>query len=167
MAAASINEETHRETQQTRTETQEKQRKSFISDRAEWSEARPPLTQRPQGPCYKPRAQMHIHPHTHTHMHRQTDTHQIHEDTRRHAKSLSLPSGRPAKKDSYCFALPVHLLRQVSKSSVFPCVLQCFLQHGGSNFNMLSSWTNWRQDGLKIANLESEVDQLGAKTPPR
>ena len=64
MAAASINEETHRETQQTRTETQEKQRKSFISDRAEWSEARPPLTQRPQGPCYKPRAQMHIHPHT-------------------------------------------------------------------------------------------------------
>ena len=117
MAAASINEETHRETQQTRTETQEKQRKSFISDRAEWSEARPPLSQRSQGPCYKPRAQMHIHPHTHTHTHRQTDAHQIHEDTRRHAKSLSLPSGRPAKKDSYCFALPVHLLRQVSFGS--------------------------------------------------
>ena len=86
MAAASINEETHRETQQTRTETQEKQRKSFISDRAQWSEARPPpLTQRPQGPCYKPRAQMHIHPHTHTHAHAQTNRHTS--NIRRHAKT--------------------------------------------------------------------------------
>ena len=66
MAAASINEETHRETQQTRTETQEKQRKSFISDRAEWSEARPPPYPEAPRPLLKG---THIHIHTQTHTH--------------------------------------------------------------------------------------------------
>ena len=74
----------------------------------------PPYPKAPRTLLQATRTDAHTPTHTHTQMHRQTDTHQIHEDTRRHAKSLSLPSGRPAKKDSYCFALPVHLLRQVS-----------------------------------------------------
>ena len=135
-------EQTHRETQQTRTETHEKQRASTLSDRAERSEARPPLPIGPKAPT-KRHAHTHTHKHTHTHAHRQTHTstnthattHRLTQtrlqtnvhahihtsDTRRDAKRKVSSSAfwETAKRDSYCYALPVHLLRQVSKSKRF------------------------------------------------
>ena len=67
----------------------------------------------------------HTHAHTYAHTeaptekHTSTQTHIRYTRTREARKSLSLASGRLAKKDSYCYALPVHLLRQVYVEGFF------------------------------------------------
>ena len=141
MAAASINEETHRETQQTRTETQEKQRKSFISDRAEWSEARPPPL--PKGPKDPATSHAHRCTYTHTHTHADAQTNRHTSDTRRHAKTRKVSFFAFWETCKEGFIL-LRASRSFAKTGfvwvVFPYVLQCFLHPGGHNFNMLLSW---------------------------
>ena len=152
MAAASINEETHRETQQTRTETQEKQRKSFISDRAEWSEARRPLY--PKAPRTLLQAtRTDAHTPTHTHAHAQTNRHTS--DTRRHAKTRKVSFFAFWETCKEGFIL-LRASRSFAKTGFQKwCFCLCFTM-------FFASWRSQLQHAFMLANLGPSWLQVGS-----